>query len=387
MDNEPRHFLLFNKKLTHYWIVSLVISSAVFASYFILKNFDVIVSYGFDIIQKLISALTPLIIAVVLAYLFNRPVMFFESFFKKVKWKREISIGILYVLIISAISLVINFVVPGIQKSLMQLASIDIPGYSGIIGSYYQKMVDWMQSMGMDVDYNSIQNNISIQNYISKFTTLSSMILDHIIDFVKGLTQGIFNLFLAMVLAFYLLQDKEKLLNFIKELFCLFSKGKIKDSIIEEVREFNLMMNSYISGSLTDALIMCVLMVTGLRVIGHRYFLLMGVTIGLLNLIPYFGSLIGGSIACILALFQGMPKALTTLFVVILIQQIDGNIIEPKIVGDRVGLEPLWVVISVLVFGSYWGIVGMIIAVPITVVIKTIIMKLIDKKRREVKNK
>ncbi|HBM75606.1 MAG TPA: hypothetical protein DD429_08640, partial [Clostridiaceae bacterium] len=208
---------------------------------------------------------------------------------------------------------------------------------------------------------------------------------DYIIRFVRNLTQGILNVFLAMVLAYYLLEYKERILGFIKEVFLLYSKESVRDPIINEMREFNVMMSSYISGALIDALIVCVLMTLGLRIIGHKYFLLMGVTIGLLNLIPYFGSLIGGIVACILALFQGIPKALITLITIVIIQQVDGNIIQPKIVGAKVGLEPLWVIVSVLVFGGYWGIVGMLIAIPATVVIKTILIKLINKKKRKAK--
>lgn len=385
MNNEPKWNGFFNKKIGRQWINAFVISSAVFASYFILKNFDSIISYGIRAIQKLLKILTPLIIGVILAYLFNRPVMFFEKFFKKAKYKREISIALFYIIIIGIISLVINFVVPGIQKNLIQLTNIDLPGYSSVISSYYQKVMDWMKSAGMDVDYNSIQSSTSIQNYISKFTTISSVMLDYIIRFVRNLTQGILNVFLAMVLAYYLLEYKERILGFIKEVFLLYSKESVRDPIINEMREFNVMMSSYISGALIDALIVCVLMTLGLRIIGHKYFLLMGVTIGLLNLIPYFGSLIGGIVACILALFQGIPKALITLITIVIIQQVDGNIIQPKIVGAKVGLEPLWVIVSVLVFGGYWGIVGMLIAIPATVVIKTILIKLINKKKRKAK--
>lgn len=384
MEQGKKHGI-FEKRLIYYWAAAFIVSSGVFASFFIIKNFDTIVVYGSNIIGTFFKALTPLFIGIVLAYLFNKPVLFFEKFFKKFKLKREFSITILYILIVGIISLIINFVIPGIQKSLVQLANIDLPEYSSTIGDKYREIIEWMQSVGFKIDYNSIQNELSIQKYISQFTTISTLLLGGIVSFVKGFTQGIFNVFLAMVLSFYLLQKKEKLLGSIKELFCLYGSSRIKGPVMEEMREFNDILNSYISGVLLDAVFVCILMTIGLKIIGHNYSLLMGVIIGLLNLIPYFGSIIGITIACLLGLFQGLPMAVTTLIVLVIIQQIDGNVIQPKIVGDRVGLEPLWVIVAVLVFGSYWGLAGMVLAVPFTAMLKAIIIRLIDRKRKEVK--
>lgn len=367
----------FKSKLFSYAVIALVVSAAVFLSYFTVKNLDVVISYVAAAIGKFFSAITPLILGIIFAYLFNRPVMFFEKLFGKVKARRVLSIGILYILILGTISLAINFIVPGIQSSLVMLMNIDLPSYATVISTNFQQTLGFLKSLGITIDFNNLQS------YILQVTSLSSVILDGVMSLVKVVTQGIFNFVLAMILAFYILQKKERLLGSIKELITLYGSKRVKNYILSEAKEFNSILNSYVSGMLTDAIIVSLLVTIGLKLIGHKYFLLMGVSIGLLNLIPYFGSILGCVIAALLALFQGMPLPIYTLVTIIVIMQIDANIIQPRIVGQRVGLEPLWVITAVIVFGSYWGILGMIIAVPTTALIRILLKRLIEKRREK----
>lgn len=379
MDEDSKKKYAFSSKTMHYGKIALVVSTAVFLSYFTIKNLDVVAVYAVEALNKFISTIAPLILGIILAFLFNRPVKFFESLLGKLKNKRVVSIGILYILILGAISLIINFIVPSIQKSLMQLIYFDLPGYSNIISSNFQNSLEWLKSIGITFDYSNIPG------YVSQFSSISSLILDGIMILVKALTQGLFNFTLAMILAFYMLQRKEKLLGFLKELILLYGGKRLNSLLLNEAKDFNGILNSYISGMFIDTIIVSVLIIIGLRITGHKYFLLMGVAIGILNLIPYFGSIIGVAIACLLALFQGLPTALYSLIALVIIQQIDANIIQPRIVGNRVGLEPFWVITAILVFGSYWGILGMIVAVPFTALIKTIVKKVIQKKREKLK--
>jgi len=380
VDGDNRHNKIFSNKILYYGKIALVVSSAIFISYLIIMNINVIIVVLADAIRKFLGALTPVIIGLVFAYLFNRPVMFIEKLLGKIKSRRILSIGILYILMVGSISLVINFIVPGIQKSLLQLIYFDLPGYSNVISSNFQYSLEWLKSFGLKFDYNNISD------YVSQFTNISSVILDWIMLFVKDLTQGIINIILAMVLAFYILRKKEKVIDLSKELIFLFAGKKTRDSIIIEVKEFNNILNGYISGMFIDATIVSILAVIGLNIVGHKYFLLMGIAIGVLNMIPYFGAVMAVAIAVLLALFQGVPTAVYTLIALIIIQQIDGNILQPRIIGSKVGLEPFWIITAVLIFGSYWGIIGMLIAVPFTALIKTILKRIVDKKRDKLKN-
>jgi predicted PurR-regulated permease PerM len=380
VEENKRNIKFLSGKLLYYGIIALVVSTAVFSAYFIIKNFDVGISYVAGIVNKFLSAIAPLILGIIFAYLFNRPVMFFEKIYGKLKIRRGLSIATLYILIFGTISLAINFIVPGIQRNLTQLIYADLPNYSSAISSNFTHVMDFLKSLGITIDFNNLQS------YIIKATSLSSTVLDGIMSLVKSVTQGVFNFALAMILAFYILQRKEKLLDGIKEFILLYGGKKIRTIILTEARGFNSILNNYISGVLIDVIIVIVLATIGLSIVGHRYFLLMGVMIGILNLIPYFGAIIGVAVACLLALFQGLPTAVYSLITLLVIQQIDGNIIQPKIVGGKVGLEPLWVITAVIVFGSYWGIWGMLVAVPVTALIKALFKKMISK-RREAVNK
>jgi predicted PurR-regulated permease PerM len=370
---------ILTSKLFYYAIIALVVSAAVFLSYFTVKNLDVIIEYIVGIVGKFFGAITPLIIGIIFAYIFNRPIMFFERHLGKIRGKRVLSIAILYIIILGTISLAINFIVPGIQRNLIQLINYDLPNYSSSISLNFQQVLDFLRSLGITIDFSNMQD------YIMKATNISSILLDWVMSFVKSLTQGVFNFVLALVLAFYILQGKEKLLGGIKEFIALYGGRRAKNLILAEAKGFNLILNNYITGMLIDAIIVTTLVTISLNLVGHRYFLLMGVTLGLLNLIPYFGAIIGCCLAVLLALFQGFPTALYTLIAIIIIQQIDGNIIQPKIVGERVGLEPLWVITAVIVFGSYLGLLGMLVAVPFMALIKVLLKRMIARKRESVK--
>jgi predicted PurR-regulated permease PerM len=370
---------ILNKKLINYAILALVISVVVFSTFFVIRDMGTILGSVFSFIKKFLRAITPLIIGIILAYLFDGPVNFFEKLFGKMKGRRVLAIALLYILILGFIAAVIYLVVPGIVKSLTSLINEDIPAYSIVIYNKLQEGMDWLNSMNIGIDYKNIQN---YANYVS---TISTAILNSILAFAKGLTQGIMNFLLSLVFAFYILQNKSKLLKSIRELIYLYGGRKKKKTIMQEAREMDFILSGYIAAVFMDALIVCVLAIIGLKIVGHKYFLLMGVALGLLNLIPIFGALLGVALACVLGMFQGFPTALYTFIVLEVIQQLDGNIIQPKIVGDKVGLEPLWVITAVLVFGAYWGITGMLIAVPFAAFIKAILKDVLKRKKHEVK--
>ncbi|MDI6619657.1 MAG: AI-2E family transporter [Clostridiales bacterium] len=379
MKDDEKHEKFFDRKLLYYGKVAFVVATAIFISYFTIKNLDTIAVYIAGAVNKFFKVLTPLIIGVVLAFLFNRPVMFFEKFFGKIKIKRSLSIILLYLIIIGAITLISIFIIPGIEKNIIQLTNIDLPDYSNIIVEDFDRLKKLLSSTGLTVDSGSIEK------YIARFTNISSVVLGNIMGFIKGLTKGIFNFILAMILSFYILQKKEKILGSIKEVILLFNNHKISDPIIQQVKEFNTILNGYISGVLVDAVIVLIMAMIGLKIIGHKYFLLMGVLVGLLNLIPYFGSIVSTIIAALLALFQGLPEVFYTVVMLVIIQQIDGNIVQPRVIGNKVGLEPLYVITAILVFGSYWGLPGMILAVPFTALIKEILKSIMNRRKEQLR--
>lgn len=375
MEQKPKSQGDFYKKLFSYAIIAFIISTAVFLAYFIISNLIPAFSYIGRITQKFLSALTPLVLGVVLAYLFNKPVMLIERLFRKVKFRRELSVGLFYILILGIIISVINFIEPKMQTSLIQLINNDLPKYSTIINYNIQKSMEWLKSSKIGI------GNTSIETYISKFSSISTIILNSIMDKLVILTKGITNFILAMVFAFYLLQKKEKILGSVKNIICLYCSERTSRRILGEAGEINGILSGYISGVLADSMAIIILTTIGLKLIGHRYFLLMGVTFGILNLIPYFGMIIGAVIACLLALLQGVPEVIYTALTIIIIQQIDGNVIQPRIIGDKVGLGPLWVISAILVFGKFWGIIGTLVAVPFTAFLKIVAIRIIDRKK------
>lgn len=373
---------IFNKtlkdKVILYGIIAFVVSAMIFISYFLISNIDSLFLGIMWFINKLLGALKPILLAFVLAYILNRPVTFIERFFSKSKSRRGFSVATLYFIIVDILIGIILFIVPMVKQNIVALIS-DFPRFSTVIEGNINQSIQWINNINW-------MNNIGITNYISRFTKGSSGVLDSVVGFAGSFTQGIANFILALILAIYLLLNKQKMLKLVKDLLGIFCGEKIKNGVIREGKEINIIIGSYITGMLTDALIIFIIYAIGLSAIGHRYFLLLAITIALLNLIPYFGALVGGTIAVTLGLFQGVPMALGTLIFVIVVQVLDGNVMQPKIVGNKVGLGPIAVITAVLVFGSFWGILGMLVAVPSMALLKTIVVRFIENRRQEVSN-
>ena len=159
------------------------------------------------------------------------------------------------------------------------------------------------------------------------------------------------------------------------------------EGILDSLSEANKIFSGYISGQLTDAIVMATLISLSFLIIGIDYPFIIGVISGFSNLIPYVGAIVAFLLAISVALLGGTPmKALYAAIVVILLQQLDSVVIVPKIVGDKVKLHPVLVILALSVFGGLFGIWGMVFAVPITALIKVTVARIYCRRKNRVKN-
>ena len=282
---------------------------------------------------------------------------------------------------ILVISIIINILIPALSNSVVELAS-NLPGY-------YKSAIEFVDNMQDDslIKKESIQEIIdNLQNI--DITTIIS--LENISDYIKGavgVASGIFNAFITIIMSVYILLERGEILKFIRKLnFALFKKETAK-TIDDYFMKANDIFFKFISSQIIDGIIVGIIVSIAMKILGIKYWVLLGFMIGLFNIIPYFGSIVAVTIATIITVFTGgFSKAIWMLIVVVILQQIDANIINPKIIGNALKLSPILVIFSVTLFGAYFGVLGMFLAVPIIAVIKIIVNDFIEYRIANKKN-
>ena len=211
-------------------------------------------------------------------------------------------------------------------------------------------------------------------DYIDKLDFKEFVTPEKIIEYISsalGVVKTLFGIFISIVCSVYILSEKERIRNFIHKL----AKASMSENNYKKFNRYftngNRIFFGFISSQFIDGIVVAVLMSIVLLILKVKYAVLLGVLIGLFNLIPYFGAIIAVSIAVLITfLTGGLNQALLMAVIVIIVQQIDANIINPRITGNKLNVSPLFVIFSVTLGGAYFGIAGMFLAVPVAVLIK-----------------
>lgn len=376
-----------DKKTSTKWFYWFTFAIAVIMVYKILDNFNGITAW----FKNLTSILMPFFMGILIAYLFYIPCRQIEKCYKKVKFKiiqkmaKGLSVITVYLMAILLIIIIINILIPALSKSIVELAN-NLPGY-------YQNAINLVNNMPQDgiIKKESLQEIIS---ELQKIDILKIINLKNISDYIKsvvGFAQGIFNVFVSFIMSVYVLLERKKILEFIKKIILALFKEETCKAINDYFIKANEIFFKFISSQIIDAIIVGLIVSIGMWILGVKYWVLLGFMIGLFNIIPYFGAIIGITVAAIITIFtSGISKAIWMLVVVIILQQLDANIINPKIIGNALKLSPILVIFSVTLFGAYFGVLGMFLAVPIIAVIKILVNDYINyriKKKKEIEKK
>ena len=364
------------------YILIFILALIAIAVYKLLDNFGDIAKW----IQGLIGVLMPFIMALLLAYLFYLPCRKLEGVLSKSKLKlvkkraRWFSILIIYLIAIFAIILIFKFVIPNVYESVMELANA-LPGY-------YNSAIEGLNELPEDsliskANLTSIiqnLNNIKIEDYIN-----IEKIQEYVVG-ILGVASTIFDIFVTIIVSIYLLAERTEILKFAKRLCGAIFNINAYKTIGKYFRESNEIFFRFISSQLLDGIVVGILTSIAMSILGVKYAVLLGFMIGLFNLIPYLGAIIAVVIAGIITLLTGgLTQAIWMIVIVTILQQIDANIINPKITGTSLKISPILIIFSVTVIGSYFGIIGMFLAVPIVAIIKLMMLDYI-KYKEEIKN-
>lgn len=281
-----------------------------------------------------------------------------------------------YLLAFGAIILLICMVVPELIRNL-QLFAESVDQY---LLEAQAALNGFMETFGFrPVDFSSLIDTVS--QYLGTLSSVIDEMIPQIIEVTGGFISGVVNAFIAIILSVYLLSGKDRLLMQLRRTLKVYLAGRAHAFFGRLYRIVAQVFGDYVAGQCKEAVILGVLCFIGMTVLRLDYAALISTVIAVTALIPMLGAYIGGAVGVILLLFISPVKALIFLVFLIVLQQVEGNVIYPKVVGRKIGLPGLWVLLGITVGGGLFGIWGMLLAVPVTSVFYQLLKK--DVKRRE----
>lgn len=331
-----------------------------------------------DFFDLILSALRPVIVGIVLAYLLCPIENALERLLNKIKIKRYtrlISTLLTLVLAFAVIALFCVLLLPQLAESVRGLIA-DLPN---LLKTQLDRIEAYLATNDEAAD-NVMQVITSIETYAMEWirTNMLSTVTT-VATSVISIGSAIINSVVAIIVTIYLLLDRERYLAQCRKLFFAVSKNKrINQAVLDAVHQTDRIFSGFIRGKLVDSLIVGVICFICLAILRMPYALLISVIIGVTNIIPMFGPFIGAIPSAFLLLLVSPSKCLVFLIFIVILQQVDGNIIGPRILGDSTGLSALYVTVAMLVFGKLLGFTGMLIGVPLFATLYYIVKRLAE---------
>ncbi|PAB57738.1 AI-2E family transporter [Anaeromicrobium sediminis] len=313
---------------------------------------------------KFFSILTPFIIGFIIAYLLN-PLI--ELVSRRLNMKRGLSILGVYTLFFIGLISLFTVLIPTIVKSSIDIVN-NVPTGTEDMYRYLKKITT---PEIRDLVLNGLEE---VKGKIPLFLT---SIFSNIGDLFQGFTSFIITIGMSIIISIYSTIDKDNLIKLAKDvIYTLLGKERAHKTIYV-LNNCNGIFKKFIGGISLEASIVGVIAIVGFFFMKIKYATLLGIIIGITNIIPYVGPFIGATPAVLVTLFYSPIKALSVAIFILILQQFDANFLNPKIMGNVVGLSPVWILFALAVGGGYFGILGMILAVPIAAIIKIFLVPLI----------
>lgn len=363
------------KRYLRMGITIFVSLAAVVAFYFIVLRYQGLKTY-LDIVSL---ALQPVMAGIVIAYVLCPVAKFLERQFRRGKWlsraARPLSVLFTLIFAFGILGLFCALILPQVVDSIRSLV-VDLPGMLEVqltrLESYLEEDSDAASTV--------MQMIASVETFLmtwikeNLFATVSNVAVS-----VLSIGSAIVNLVVSIVVTVYLLLDRERYLGQCKKLFYAVSRNKRFNRVVMEVvHQADQIFSGFISGKLLDSLIVGIICFVCLTVLKMPYALLVSVIVGVTNIIPMFGPFIGAIPSAFLILLVSPSKCMIFLIFIIILQQLDGNVIGPRILGNSTGLSALYVTVAMLLFGKLMGFVGMIVGVPLFATLYYIVKRLAE---------
>ena len=373
-DNKEKWYILDRRARSTLLVVLIAI-----LFYVCLTHFSVVWAKAASILD--VSA--PFVGGFAVAYLLNTPVCFFDRLYSS-RWKKHswaLAIVTAYLLALLVLAVLLNMILPQIVQGVMELAG-NMEGYIAHLNELLEELI---QRYNLEsVDWSALEEVLGdLQSLVKNFLGRLAQSLPQVLNFGMALGSGVVTAFTALVASVYMLAGKGTLIRQMKKLlYAIFSQRRA-DRALDVLSHANQVFVGFINGKLLDSAIIGVLCFVLCLIFRIPYALLISVVIGVTNIIPFFGPIIG-AVPCVLILAIVDPLAsLRFLVLVVALQQFDGNILGPKILGDSTGLSAMWVMVAIVVGGGLFGFPGMILGVPTFAVIYDLLRQWVNKRTGE----
>ena len=341
------------------------------------------------LVRTLLRVASSILYGVLFAYLLNplvrladkllrRPL---EKLFKK-KAGRRISrvVGLLFAFSVASLGiyLLIHNIAPKVGESIQDIIN-KMPGY-------YETVEKWVFSLLEDPDIRNIADVVMEKGYDYLDSLLNENLLGRAQKVVGVVTSSVFAVFrelvsmlIGLIVSIYVLLSKDKFLAQSKKIVVALCSPETADRVMDHGRQINRIFNGFIIGKIIDSIIIGILCYIGVSALRMPYPELLAIIIGITNVIPYFGPIIGAVPCAILVVMNSPLQCLYFLIFLLILQQVDGNIIGPRILGENVGISSFWILVAISVGGGLFGFGGMLLGVPVFAVIYMIISDMVNR--------
>lgn len=367
-------------------------------NYFLLITYAIVLAYVFlnldtvwNVVVTIIDLIKPFIIGICIAFVLNIPMKFFEEKVvgkltkEKSKLKRPLSLIITIVVLVGLIIGLMTFVIPQLAESCSTLVK-NVPEYVDSLEKFMNKNINSKELLSSDVIEEVYNKILSMgQNIIKIIGQVAGTIVSHALDITMGVTSTIINIVMAFIVSIYILLSKEKLSNQIKKILYAYMKKENVIKFLKVSKIANIKFTNFVRSQVIEACILGVLCFIGMTICSMPYALLISTIIGVTALVPIFGAFVGAILSAFIVLMVSPIKVILFAVIFVVIQQIEGNLIYPFVVGNSIGLSALWVLFAITVGGNAFGVVGMLIGVPLFGVLYTLI-SITTNKRLEKRN-
>ncbi|NLC18371.1 MAG: AI-2E family transporter [Clostridiales bacterium] len=376
-----------------YLQISLYVIITVVIIYFLkllMDNGPVILIYLMNKLGWLIRVSRPVIIGFVFAYIIQPVVDFFEGKYEKLKrikylnrivhprtWAAITSVVLLFIVLAGLITLLVFIV-----TKQLKLANLD--DLTMIVRSYINSFEKFINSITIRLDQLDIKSE-EIEKYVEN---ASGFVLNVMKDFTDALVNAVTNIsgylttiIFSFIIGFYFLIDGKMFISYIRKMSMALFSDNINKKLRNIVSDLDMVFSGYIRGQLTDALVMMILISVTLSIIKVKFAIIIGVFAGVGNLIPYVGPIVAYISTSVVCLLNGDTKTwVVAMIALLLIQTIDGNVINPKLLSHSIKIHPLIVIVSIIFGSALGGFLGMLLAVPLGAYVKLIIVRFIDRR-------
>lgn len=332
------------------------------------------ITYMFDFLGSFLGMVSAFIYGIVIAYILNPIVKAIGKWFKV---SRSISILITYALLVGLVIVGGVYLIPDVIDSITEISK-NVPRYINDAQIWIQNIFanEGIQEMLLST---GIMDNL--KGLINQVGNLALTVMNGFVGSIVSVSSQVIKVILGLLISIYVIMDKDILIKEVKRVSVLIFRRKNAERIFEVVKTFDNMIGVYIGIKAVDSLIIGCLAFILLSIVGSEYTLLLSVIVGFTNMIPYFGPFVGEVIGFLFNVFVAPTKAFMVLGVLLVLQIFDGWYLDPKLVGDKVGVRPFFIILGVVIGGGYFGPIGMLLASAAVATIKIYYNRLLDKNK------